>query len=86
MSSPPSPSNLNYANLIRKNRPRQVNIMRSRKREHSRKPDELYDIIEQCSPDPYLEMFARHERPNWVRWGDGVPLSEHAQLPLSVGA
>ena len=49
---------------------RQVNIMRTRKREHSRKPDELYDIIESCSPGPYLELFARHSRKGWVQWGD----------------
>ena len=49
---------------------RQVNIMRTRKREHSRKPDELYDIIEQCSPGPFLELFARHSRKGWVQWGD----------------
>lgn len=48
----------------------QVNIISQRKREHSRKPDELYDIIEQCSPGPYLELFARYERPGWSQWGD----------------
>ena len=50
------------------------NIIVSRKREHSRKPDELYDIIEQCSPGPYLELFARHPRSGWSQWGD-----EHGQ-------
>ena len=39
---------------------RQVNLIATRKREHSRKPDELYPIIEACSPGPYLELFARH--------------------------
>jgi N6-adenosine-specific RNA methylase IME4 len=56
---------------------RQVNILRSRKKGHSRKPDELYDIIESCSPGPYLELFARSSRPNWSSWGnevDGVSL------------
>jgi N6-adenosine-specific RNA methylase IME4 len=51
---------------------RQVNIIATRKREHSRKPDELYDIIEQCSPGPYLELFARHPQPNWSQWGDEI--------------
>jgi N6-adenosine-specific RNA methylase IME4 len=51
---------------------KQVNIIRSRKREHSRKPDELYDIIKACSPGPYLELFARGERPGWAQWGDEV--------------
>ena len=52
---------------------RQVNIMVSRKREHSRKPDQLYDIIEDCSPAPHLELFARSYRPGWVQWGDEYP-------------
>lgn len=51
---------------------RQVNIMSSRKREHSRKPDELYDIIEQCSPSPFLELFARGQRTGWTQWGNEV--------------
>jgi len=37
---------------------RQVNLLSTRKREHSRKPDEIFDIIERCSPGPYLELFA----------------------------
>ncbi len=51
----------------------QVNVIEARKREHSRKPDELYNIIEQCSPGPYLELFARHTRPGWSQWGDELP-------------
>ena len=50
---------------------RQVNILKTRKREHSRKPDELYSIIEQCSPAPYLELFARGRFSDaWHVWGD----------------
>ncbi len=49
---------------------RQVNMIETRKREHSRKPDEQYKLIEACSPGPYLEMFARGERPNWTVWGN----------------
>ena len=48
----------------------QVNIISSRKREHSRKPDELYNIIESCSPGPYLELFSRGKRDNWFVWGN----------------
>lgn len=48
----------------------QVNIIRSMKREHSRKPDEMYDIIEACSPGPRLELFARGSRPGWATWGN----------------
>lgn len=49
---------------------RQVNLFSTRKREHSRKPDEQYEIIEACSPGPYLEMFARGARPGWTVWGN----------------
>jgi len=48
----------------------QVNVIQTRKREHSRKPDEQYALIEACSPGPYLEMFARGERKKWAVWGN----------------
>jgi len=47
----------------------QVNYLGTRKREHSRKPDEQYPLIEGCSPGPYLELFARGTRPGWSVWG-----------------
>ena len=50
----------------------QVNLVASRKSRHSEKPDELYDIIERCSPGPYLELFARKYRRGWSQWGDEV--------------
>jgi N6-adenosine-specific RNA methylase IME4 len=61
---------------------RQVNLVASRKREHSRKPDELYDVIEACSPAPYLELFARAPRAGWKTWGDEVEtyLSNQKQI------
>lgn len=49
---------------------RQVNYVATRKREHSRKPDEQYPIIESCSYPPFIELFARGVRPNWTIWGD----------------
>lgn len=48
----------------------QVNFLKTQKREHSRKPDEFYDIVESCSPGPYLEMFARGSRKGWNSWGN----------------
>lgn len=48
----------------------QVNYLSSRKREHSRKPDEQYDLIEACSPGPYFELFSRGIRKNWTVWGN----------------
>ena len=47
-----------------------VNILQTRKREHSRKPDEFYKVIESCSPGPYLELFARGATPGWQSWGN----------------
>ena len=48
----------------------QVNFLATRKREHSRKPDEQYPIIEACSPGPYLELFGRGIRKGWATWGN----------------
>lgn len=48
----------------------QVNYIGTRKRKHSRKPDEQYALIESCSPGPFLELFARGERPGWAVWGN----------------
>lgn len=48
----------------------QVNFLATRKREHSRKPDEQYALIESCSSGPFLEMFARGVRRGWTIWGD----------------
>lgn len=61
----------------------QVNIIPTRKREHSRKPDEMYDIIEACSPAPRIELFARNVRPGWTCWGNEV-LGEDPE-PLTEG-
>lgn len=51
---------------------RQVNIVQTRKQEHSRKPPEIYELIERCSPGPYLELFARERIEGWTGWGDEV--------------
>jgi N6-adenosine-specific RNA methylase IME4 len=40
------------------------------RREHSRKPDEIYDRIERLVPGPYLELFSRQSRPGWDAIGD----------------
>ena len=71
---------------------RQVNIIRTMKREHSRKPDEQYDIIQECSPGPFLELFARGSRPGWHQWGnqvedynpDWATYSNHSQVAKKV--
>ncbi len=60
---------------------RQVNIVIARKQEHSRKPDAVYDLIERCSPGPYLELFSRRRVPGWTQWGDELD-SYEKQRPL----
>lgn len=70
----------------------QVNFLATQKREHSRKPDEQYKLIEECSPGPFLEMFARGSRPKWTTWGnqaeeyfpDWATYSNHSQAEKSV--
>jgi N6-adenosine-specific RNA methylase IME4 len=48
------------------------NLIGTRKRRHSQKPDEMWSVIEKCSPGPRLEMFARQYRHGWYQWGDQV--------------
>lgn len=50
----------------------QVNLIRTIKREHSRKPDEIIPIIESCSNGPRVELFARQTREGWDSWGDEI--------------
>ncbi len=72
----------------------QVNVIKSRKREHSRKPDEQFDIIESCSWGPYLELFARGPRDGWEVWGNQANIyypswktyRHHSQRPSSSGS
>ena len=59
-----------------------MNLFSSRKREHSRKPDEIYDLIEDCFPGPYLELFARFCRQGWDQWGN-EDVEENAQLNVA---
>jgi N6-adenosine-specific RNA methylase IME4 len=40
--------------------------------EHSRKPDEIHDRIERLVGGPYLELYARRERPGWLTWGNEI--------------
>lgn len=62
----------------------QTNVIVSRKREHSRKPDEQYRLIERCSSGPFLEMFARHARSGWTQWGNEAPEEEESIEQISL--
>jgi len=64
---------------------RMVNLVPVRKREHSRKPDEFYDLIEQCSPGPRLELFARHPKDGWQQWGDELQAGRYVPHHESSG-
>lgn len=59
----------NHARTLQPGRS-QENILTSRKREHSRKPDEQYQLIESCSRGPFIELFARGPRNGWIVWGN----------------
>lgn len=59
----------------------QVNFIATRKREHSRKPDEQYALIESCSPGPFLELFGRGVRPGWNCWGNQAEANYQPSWP-----
>lgn len=60
----------------------QTNIIVKPRREHSRKPDEQYPLIEACSPGPYLELFARNAQPGWKAWGNQIDDEKGKVIPL----
>jgi len=49
-------------------------------REHSRKPDEIYERIERYCCGPYLELFSRQSRPGWTTWGQEATKFDHTQV------
>jgi N6-adenosine-specific RNA methylase IME4 len=64
----------------------QVNLFSTQKQDHSRKPERLYEIIEQCSPGPYLELFARQRVAGWTGWGNEVDSGAGRRVNPRVGA
>lgn len=56
------------------------NIVEAVVREHSRKPDCVYDLIENLWDGPYLELFARTKRDGWTVWGNEVGCFEKEGL------
>lgn len=48
------------------------NLILAERREHSRKPDQMHEDIERLFAGPYLELFARRQRPGWQAWGNEV--------------
>ncbi len=62
----------------------QVNLVATRKEEHSRKPDSVYSVIRACSPGPYVELFARQRVEGWDQWGNEVDTYE-SNRPVHKG-
>jgi N6-adenosine-specific RNA methylase IME4 len=61
---------------------RPPSIVRAPRREHSRKPDEVYDIIERMYPSlPKIELFARYRRTGWAAWGNEVGTEQASEIP-----
>lgn len=53
----------------------------SPRRQHSRKPDEMYELIEKRSAGPYIELFARNTREGWDSWGNEVDKFDKGGTP-----
>ncbi|GHC61425.1 MT-A70 family methyltransferase [Limoniibacter endophyticus] len=69
--------------LFKRGKPRRQckgvrSLIRSPRREHSRKPDEQYERIERLVDGPYLELFARQAWSGWTAWGNQVSKFEAA--------
>lgn len=53
----------------------------ARRGEHSAKPEAFYQLVEQRSYGPYLEMFSRRARPGWAAWGNQVaPIADTPEV------
>ncbi len=70
-------SNVEFVLLAKRGAPKRLNknvkqILFAPRKEHSRKPDEIFNRIEQLSEGPYIELFARKKREGWACWGDQV--------------
>ena len=50
-----------------------LNLKQNSGGKHSSKPQEWYDLIEQMSPAPRIDIFARKKRENWDVFGDEIP-------------
>jgi N6-adenosine-specific RNA methylase IME4 len=72
---------------IRTNQPgrTQPNIIVSQKSIHSKKPAEMYDIIESCSNGPYIELFSRTQREGWTMWGNQAGLLDESDDAYQYG-
>lgn len=61
----------------------ETDVIFAKRREHSRKPDEMYAKIEKTSPPPYIEAFAREKREGWDAIGNELPETSQSLLKLN---
>ena len=61
------------------------NIITTQKTFHSRKPSEMYQIIESCSYGPYIELFSRSQRPGWTMWGNQAGILDTENVDYDYG-
>jgi N6-adenosine-specific RNA methylase IME4 len=77
-------SNLEIALLATKGKPKRVDAgvrmgIIEPARQHSRKPDVVHERIERLVSGPYVELFARTRRKNWLSWGNDLGKFKHAE-------
>jgi N6-adenosine-specific RNA methylase IME4 len=54
-------------------RVRPDSVLEAPRLQHSRKPEQSYELIERAYPDlPRVELFARERRPGWDAWGNEI--------------
>jgi N6-adenosine-specific RNA methylase IME4 len=77
--------------LAKRGRPRRLSkgvdeLIVARRRQHSRKPDQQYELIEAFAAGPYCELFARTRRDGWFAWGDQLDHFEHEHVTTTAAA
>jgi N6-adenosine-specific RNA methylase IME4 len=65
--------------LVPKPENRPPTVIQAPRQQHSHKPDEFYQLVETISPGPYLEIFARRDRPGWDSWGNEETMENERQ-------
>ena len=56
----------------------QTTVLEAHAREHSRKPDEFYDLVGEICVGRKLDYFSREKRPGWEQFGNDVAKFEGA--------
>ncbi len=78
-------SNPEQCLLATRGRPKRIEksvrkLIVDKRREHSRKPDEVRNRIERLVGGPYIELFARAAAPGWDAWGNQASLFDNGSV------